>query len=181
MANRAEKIIWTIGHSTHSIDQFIEMLNAFEIEIVVDIRRFPGSRKFPQFNQEALKESLQGEKIDYTYLEDLGGRRKVNPNSKNIAWRNTSFRAYADYMESAEFKNAFEKLEQIALKQSTAYLCSEAVWWRCHRALVSDLLKISDWEVKHIMTAKKVMEHPYTQPAQVVEGELRYDIKVEEE
>lgn len=180
MTNQAAKKIWTIGHSTHSIKEFIEMLSAFQIEMVVDIRRFPGSRKFPQFNQEALKESLQQNNIDYSYMEDLGGRRKVNPDSKNIVWRNPSFRAYADYMETAEFRDAFEKLKQIAQKKATTFLCSEAVWWRCHRSMVSDLLKVNGWEVKHIMNAKKAMEHPYTSAAQIVDGVLRYDI-VEEE
>lgn len=177
MAYEAEKEVWTIGHSSLNIDVFIEMLVAFNIELVVDIRRFPSSKKHPQFNQETLKDSLNKINIEYKYLEDLGGRRKVNPNSKNIAWRNPSFRAYADYMETIEFKYAFDKLKQLTMEKTTVYLCSEAVWWRCHRSMVSDLLKVNGWKVWHIMNSHKQVEHPYTKAASIKEGILRYDIK----
>ena len=133
------------------MEAFIGMLQSFGIEMLSDIRRFAGSRKYPQFNQ-----------------ENLGGRRKVQKDSKNNRWRNESFRGYADYMETAEFEKAIVGLEKIAETQRTAYMCSEAVWWRCHRSMVSDYLKAKGWKVLHIMAKGKADEHPYTSPARVV-------------
>lgn len=133
----------------------------------MDIRRFPGSRKFPSFNKTQLAMDLQEVGIEYTHLEDLGGRRKVQAGSKNNRWRNDSFRGYADYMETMDFINAVSKLEAIALAKTTAYMCSEAVWWRCHRSMVSDYLKARGWQVLHIMAIGKAKEHAYTQPAKV--------------
>lgn len=166
--------IYTIGHSTHSTEEFIALLQAFDIQVLVDIRRFPGSRRYPDFNRENLTEALQKAGIDYRHLEGLGGRRKVQPNSKNDRWRNSSFRGYADYMETVEFKNAVTTLEAIATQQPTAYMCAEAVWWRCHRALVSDYLKAKGWTVCHIMPTSKVEEHPYTSPARIENSNVFY-------
>lgn len=166
--------IYTIGHSTHSITEFLNMLRSLDIKILADIRSMPGSRKFPQFNKEDLKISLEGVGIQYIHLADLGGRRKVKKDSKNNRWNNDSFRAYADYMETEEFENAIVKLENIALEHPTAYMCSEAVWWRCHRSMVSDYLKAKGWTVLHIMTIGKVQEHPFTAPARIVEGNVFY-------
>jgi uncharacterized protein (DUF488 family) len=150
------------------------MLHSFQIGILVDIRRFPGSLKYPQFNKENLREALAGENIQYIHLEELGGRRKAQKDSANDRWRNISFRGYADYMETADFEHAITELQSIALKQSTAYMCSEAVWWRCHRALVSDYLKAKGWKVWHILAAGKAEEHPYTSPARVVGTQVLY-------
>jgi uncharacterized protein (DUF488 family) len=169
--------IWTIGHSTHSLGEFIAMLKSFQIEMVADIRSFPGSRKFPQFNKEALEVSLSKSGLRYIHLKNLGGRRKVNPNSKNTAWRHPAFRGYADFMETETFREGIIELEQIALNQRTAYMCSEAVWWRCHRSMVSDYLKAEGWKVMHIMDVEKADEHPYTQPARIVDGRLNYAIE----
>lgn len=166
--------VYTIGHSTHSFEQFLEMLQSFSIKTLVDVRRLPGSRKYPQFDQENLKISLAENGIQYLYLSDLGGRRKVKKDSKNTRWNNLSFRGYADYMETEEFKNGVLKLEHIAKVQNTAFMCSEAVWWRCHRSMVSDYLKAKGWNVLHIMAAGKFMEHKYTQPARIVNGEVIY-------
>lgn len=166
--------IYTIGHSTHSVNDFISILQSFDIRALVDIRRFPGSRKYPGFNKEQLAEELQKAGINYTHLEELGGRRKAQVNSKNNRWRNESFRGYADYMETDEFAKAVAELEAIALKQRTAYMCSEAVWWRCHRSMVSDYLKAKGWAVLHIMAKGKTEEHPYTSPARVVNGHVFY-------
>ncbi len=113
--NQHIKNIWTIGHSTHSFDELVAMLKSFKIAVVADIRSFPGSRKFPQFNKEALEVSLPQNNIQYIHLKNLGGRRKANPNSKNTAWRHPSFRGYADFMETEEFKEGIEKLEKIAI------------------------------------------------------------------
>lgn len=166
--------IYTIGHSTHSLEEFLNMLQSFDIKIVADIRSLPGSRKYPQFNKEDLKISLEEAGIKYLHLANLGGRRKVKKDSKNNRWNNASFRGYADYMETEEFKNGIVKLEHIALEQATAYMCSEAVWWKCHRSMVSDYLKAKGWTVLHIMAIQKVQEHKYTSPARIVDGNVLY-------
>jgi uncharacterized protein (DUF488 family) len=167
--------IWTIGHSTRLLDEFIALLHSFEITMLIDIRNYPGSKRYPHFNKEALEISLPANGIYYKHLKELGGRRKPIENSKNTAWRNNAFRGYADYMQTDEFKKGIETLEALARKQSTAYMCSEAVWWSCHRSLISDYLKWKGWIVMHIMDIKKATEHPYTQPAKIVDGRLRYD------
>jgi uncharacterized protein (DUF488 family) len=171
----AHKTIWTIGHSTRSIEDFIEMLKSFGIGVLVDIRHYPGSRRYPHFNSEALAQSLSQQDMRYIHLIDLGGRRKPVAGSVNTRWRNDAFRGYADYMETDVFHKAADELQSIALAQPTAYMCSEAVWWSCHRSLVSDYLKIREWTVMHIMDKGKATEHPWTSAARVVEGELRYD------
>jgi len=170
-----EKNIWTIGHSTRSLEEFVDLLNAFQITMVADIMNYPGSKRYPHFNKEALEISLPGNNISYIHLKDLGGRRKPVPGSVNTAWRHTVFRGYADYMETETFINAINKLEVIGEKQPTVYMCSEAVWWSCHRSLVSDYLKVNGWKVWHIMGVDKATEHPYTKPAKVVDGVLRYN------
>lgn len=167
--------IYTIGHSTHSIEEFVAMLQSFKIKNLVDIRSLPGSRKYPQFDKDSLAASLAACKINYIYMKDLGGRRRVQPDSKNTRWRNLSFRGYADYMETDAFKEAVAKLEDIALQAPTAYMCAEAVWWRCHRSLVSDFLKAKGWEVLHIMAVGKTKEHPYTSPAKVAGVHVSYE------
>lgn len=166
--------IYTIGHSTRSIEEFLELLLSFDIKVLADIRRLPGSRKYPQFDQDQLKKSLAENGIEYIYIEDLGGRRKANPNSKNTVWRNKSFQGYADYMETESFKKGADELQKPALQQPTAMMCSEAVWWRCHRAMVSDYLKAKGWEVLHIMSIGKATEHPYTSAARVVGKKVFY-------
>ena len=151
--------VWTIGHSTRSLENFISLLHVFKIAMLVDVRNYPGSRRYPHFNKEALDISLPSSGIQYLHLKDLGGRRKPDENSINTAWRNNAFRGYADYMQTPQFKKAIETLEAIAQKQFTAYMCSEAVWWRCHRSMVSDYLKATGWKVMHIMSMGKEEEH----------------------
>ena len=170
-----QKSIWTIGHSTRPIEYFIEMLQSFSIKMLVDIRSFPGSRRYPQFNKENLEISMPENGIEYLHLRPLGGRRAAKPGSKNTAWKNAAFRGYADYMETNEFKEAIQELEKIAMKQRTAYMCSEAVWWRCHRSMVSDYLKAEGWTVNHIMDIGKATEHTYTAPAKIIDGRLSYE------
>lgn len=177
---KENKISWTIGHSTLTFDEFIAMLKSFQIKVVADIRSFPGSRRFPQFNKETLEITLPANNLEYIYIKNLGGRRKVNPNSKNTSWNHPAFRGYADFIETAVFKEGIKKLEQIASKKRTAYMCSEAVWWRCHRYMVSDYLKTDGWKIMHIMGVGKATEHPYTQPARIVDGELSYEIELKE-
>ena len=166
--------VYTIGHSTHTLAEFVQMLQSFDVKTLVDIRSLPGSRKYPQFNKDSLEISLPEIGINYIHFTALGGRRKVNKNSVNTAWRNTSFRAYADYMETEDFKQGIDELERLAIEKSTAYMCAEAVWWRCHRSMVSDYLKAKGWTVLHIMVEGKVQEHPYTSVANVENGEVCY-------
>ncbi|MBB6682234.1 DUF488 domain-containing protein [Aequorivita sp. 609] len=169
--------IWTIGHSTRTFDEFLKLLQSFKIKSLVDVRHYPGSRKFPQFNKDSLEKSLPENNIEYTHLIDLGGRRKPNSNSKNDAWRLDSFKGYADYMATEDFKQALNTLKEIAAEKQTAIMCAEAVWWSCHRSLISDILKVDGWEVLHIMSENKATEHPYTAPARIVDGKLNYSKK----
>lgn len=169
--------IWTIGHSTRTFDEFLKLLQSFKIKSLVDVRHYPGSRKFPQFNKDSLEKSLPENNIEYTHLIDLGGRRKPNSNSKNDGWRLDSFKGYADYMATEDFKQALNTLKEIAAEKQTAIMCAEAVWWSCHRSLISDILKVDGWEVLHIMSENKATEHPYTAPVRIVDGKLNYSKK----
>ena len=167
-------IIWTIGHSTRTFTEFLAILQSFSIEVVVDVRHFPGSKKFPHFNKEELIVSLPQNNLQYQHILELGGRRKLNKQSKNTAWRHPAFRAYADYMATAEFAGGIDRLVKIGRLQRTAYMCSEAVWWSCHRAMISDYLKVNGWTVLHIMSKTKAEEHPYTSAAKIRNGKLWY-------
>ncbi|CAN5479668.1 DUF488 domain-containing protein [soil metagenome] len=175
-----QKTIWTIGNSTGTLDVFFEMLYSLHIKTLVDIRSYPGSRRYPYFNKETLEISLPENDNQYFHLKELGGRRKVTANSKNMIWRHLAFRGYADYMETDEFKEGIVKLETIALQQPPAYMCSEAFWWSCHRSMVSGYLKVKVWKVMHIMAIGKEEEHPYTAPARIVDGELTYEEEYKE-
>lgn len=174
MISKLKNEIWTIGHSTHSIEEFMNWLKAFSISQLADVRSLPGSNKFPWFNKERLETALAEEHIAYALFKKLGGRRRPNPNSRNTIWRNKSFRAYADYMETSDFKEGLEELKNWAGKARTAIMCSEAVWWRCHRSMIADALKIEGWNVQHIMGLKHSTEHPFTKPAKIVDGHLYY-------
>jgi uncharacterized protein (DUF488 family) len=167
--------IWTIGHSTRAIDEFIALLKENEIKLLVDVRAWPGSKRYPQFNKDALAESLNAHGIRYEHFRELGGKRKSKPDSRNTAWRNTSFRGYADYMETEQFQKGIERLLEVAAEAGPiAIMCAEAVWWRCHRSLVADYLKARGVKVLHILGANKVEPHPYTSAARIVNGELSY-------
>ncbi|HTG52628.1 MAG TPA: DUF488 domain-containing protein [Candidatus Tectomicrobia bacterium] len=167
--------IWTIGHSTRMVDEFISLLRENEIKLLVDVRAFPSSRRYPQFNKEVLGESLSAHGISYEHFPELGGKRKSKPDSRNTAWRNASFRGYADYMETQQFQKGIERLLDLAEETGpTAIMCAEAVWWRCHRSLIADYLKVRGVEVLHILGANKIEPHPYTPAARIVDGELSY-------
>ncbi|QDP86103.1 DUF488 domain-containing protein [Chryseobacterium sp. SNU WT5] len=174
MKSPEKPTLYTIGHSTRTIEEFLELLKSFDIKILADIRRLPGSRKYAQFDQDALKKSLEENGIEYIYIADLGGRRPAKKDSKNTTWRNKSFQGYADYMETESFANGAAELAKYALKNPTAMMCSEAVWWRCHRSMVSDYFKAKGWEVLHIMALGKTTEHAYTAPARVVGKQVLY-------
>ena len=171
---KRELSLWTVGHSTLAIEDFIGLLQAFEIQVLVDVRSFPGSRRYPQFNKENLRSSLAAAEIEYLHLPELGGRRRARPDSLNMAWRNESFRGYADYMETNGFGQGISTLREIAMHGRTAIMCAESLWWRCHRSLISDYLKASDVEVTHIMAEGKSEAHPFTSAARIVDGQLSY-------
>jgi uncharacterized protein (DUF488 family) len=168
------KSIWTIGHSTRSGLEFNQILNAHDISSLVDVRTFPGSRRYPQFNKEELSHTLSAVGIDYMHLPALGGRRRPQADSTNTAWKNPSFRAYADHMESSEFKQGIKELLEVSAAKRTAIMCAEALWWRCHRSLISDYLKSTGVEVIHIADEKRTEVHPYTSAARIVDGKLNY-------
>lgn len=166
--------LWTIGHSTRSLDEFLGILDVFRIEAIADVRRFPGSRRYPHFAGDALAESLPLHGVSYQWLPKLGGRRKARADSPNTGWRNTSFRGYADYTASAEFAEGLHALLALVARRRTALMCAEAVWWRCHRSLISDILKLRGIEVIHIIDATHSTPHPYSAPAHIVDGKLSY-------
>lgn len=169
------KNIYTIGHSTHTLQEFMAMLQSFDIAHLADIRTFPGSKRFPHFNKQVLEEALVRNNIQYTHIKELGGRRNPNPDSRNTGWRLDGFRGYADYMETQIFLDAALELEKLAEKERVAFMCSEAVWWSCHRSLLSDWFKFRGWMVHHIMGITKEQEHPYTAPAKIIDGKLSYE------
>lgn len=166
--------LWTIGHSTRTMAEFQELLVLNAISNLVDVRSYPGSRRYPQFNQAELSRVLSAAGIDYHHLTTLGGRRKALPHSKNTAWQNESFRAYADHMESDDFKKGISALLGFAGGGRTAVMCAEAVWWRCHRGLVADYLKANGAKVIHILDARHNELHPYTSAARIINGKLSY-------
>lgn len=173
--------VWTIGHSTRSIEEFLRVLAAYGIETVADVRRFPGSRRHPQFGGDALAASLRSHGVEYTWIQQLGGRRRLRDAAAPSAWRHPSFQAYADHIASDEFAAGFDELLHVAAAGRTAIMCSELLWWRCHRAIVSDVLLFSGVPVTHILTADKSSPHSYTSPARVVDGQLTYAVEDAEE
>jgi hypothetical protein len=166
--------IWTIGHSTLPIESFLDALTTNAIALLVDVRRFPGSRRHPQFSRDALAPSLASSNIDYAHYEALGGRRRPRADSHNTAWRNESFRGYADYMETPEFSRAIDALLRQAAAGRVAIMCAEMLWWQCHRGLIADYLKAGGHEVTHIGSGGKTASHPFTSAAQIIDGRLSY-------
>jgi uncharacterized protein (DUF488 family) len=166
--------VWTVGHSTRSGEEFVQILLAHEVKVLVDVRSFPGSRRYPQFNREALSEALRVAGIQYRHEPRLGGRRTPRADSHNTAWKNASFRAYADHMESEEFKLGVKDLLELAKSARVTVMCAESLWWRCHRSLIADYLKAGGQTVMHILDKTKTEEHPYTPAARIVEGQLTY-------
>ncbi len=166
--------IWTIGHSTRTLEEFLGLLGEYRIEAIADVRRLPGSRRYPHFASEALAKSLPVHGIAYEWMPELGGRRKVQPGSPNTAWRNASFQGYADYTATAAFAEGLSELLKLAASKRTAMMCAEVLWWRFHRSIVSDVLKLRGIEVIHIIDAKHTTVHPYTSPARIVDGRLSF-------
>jgi len=166
--------IWTIGHSTRPIDEFIGLLRAHQISLLVDVRTVPRSRYNPQFNTDTLAESLKEAGLSYLHIPALGGLRKARKDSINDGWRNASFRGYADYMQADEFQRALEELMAYGTKQPTAIMCAEAVPWRCHRSLIADALVSKCWDIRHITSPKKATPHVLTSFVHFEKGTLTY-------
>ena len=166
------KQLFTVGHSTRDLADFIALLREHGIERLADIRRYPGSRRYPHFSREALSLSLPAAGIEYLHMPELGGRRKPLPDSRNTAWRNEQFRAYADHMATAEFRDAIDKL--VASPKLTAYMCAEAVPWRCHRSLIADALLVRGVAAAEIVSATRAAPHALTPFARVAGGAITY-------
>jgi uncharacterized protein (DUF488 family) len=163
--------LWTVGHSTRAIEEFLDLLRAQAITAVADVRRFAGSRRNPQFQPASLQRSVGACGIGYVPMPELGGRRSPRADSPHVAWRNPSFRGYADYMDTAEFGVAAARLAALARTERVAVMCAEGVWWRCHRSMIADCFKAHGWKVLHILGPAEPREHPYTSVARMERGE----------
>jgi len=171
------KRIFTIGHSTHPIEDFLALLSQHEIITLSDVRSYPSSRRWPQFNQEELKRAIERGGIEYRWFKSLGGRRhSKDSESPHTAWQIPAFRSYADYADSDDFRHGLDELIALAERARTAYMCSEGLWWRCHRRIISDHLVVRGWAVIHIMPTGKLTEHSLPDFARVENGRLTYDV-----
>jgi uncharacterized protein (DUF488 family) len=169
------KTLWTIGHSNRPLNDFLALLAAEQIEHLADVRRFPGSRRHPHFNSDALAASLQEFGISYTHVPALGCRRSArNPSTQNAGWQVPAFAAYADYMLTAEFAHAFDELAAIATQSRTSIMCAEALPWQCHRRLIADQFTANGWRVRDIVAPNQTREHSLPPFALVVDGQLTY-------
>jgi uncharacterized protein (DUF488 family) len=175
-ADRAAGTLYTIGHSTRTTRQFVDLLRAHGVEQVVDVRTIPMSRHNPQFNRLALSRALRAVKIGYRHVKALGGLRHARPDSVNLGWRNASFRGYADYMQSEDFAAGLARLEQLAARRPTAIMCAEAVPWRCHRSLIADALTVARWRVLHIQSRHTARRHKRTTFLRVRSGRIVYPV-----
>ncbi len=165
--------VFTIGHSTRTIEDFIALLERDGVQHLVDVRRFPASRRYPHFNSESLQASLEAAGISYEHMPAMGGRRPTTAASRNVGWRNASFRGYADHMDSAEFQQALDALIVTSARVPTTVMCAEAVPWRCHRTLIADALLARGVRVRHILDAA-TKDHVLTRFGIIVNGRVRY-------
>jgi len=158
----------TVGHSTHAIDRFLGLLGGASVELVVDVRRFPGSRRHPQFASAMLASSLAAADIGYQHLPELGGRRSPTPDSPNDGWKVAAFRGYADYLRTPQFAAGRARLAALALRRRTTIMCAEALPWRCHRRLIADVFVLDGWQVLDLMPSGRLEDHhppPFARPA----------------
>ncbi len=169
--------LWTLGHSTRPLEEFIGLLRAHGIGTLVDVRRFPVSRRHPQFTAEPLAKALQDAGVRYLLMPDLGGRRKSRPDSVNLGWRSDGFRGYADYMQTEAFWRALVELMACGECEPTAIMCAEAVPWHCHRSLIADALVSRGWTVLHILSATEVTPHQLTPFARIHDRKVIYPVK----
>jgi uncharacterized protein (DUF488 family) len=169
-------LLFSIGHSTHPIEHFLELLGQHRIATLADIRSLPGSRRWPQFNQESMAEALGRAGVEYQWLKRLGGRRhSKRRDSPHVAWKVAAFRSYADYTESTDFAEGLDELSALATASRAAIMCSEGLWWRCHRRIVSDHMTLRGWDVEHILPSGKLTAHQLPDFASVIEGRIVYD------
>lgn len=168
--------VLTIGHSTRTIEEFVELLGVHEVGCLIDVRTMPRSRRNPQFNIDTLPEQLDARGIGYLHLPELGGLRRPRPDSPNTGWRNLSFRGYADHMQTPEFRAAVERLVKLSREERLCMMCAEAVWWRCHRRMISDALTVWGIPVEHVLSESRRQSHDLTPWAEVVgeDGQLVY-------
>ena len=167
--------VFTIGHSTHPIEEFLELLSEHQVAVIADVRSFPSSKRWPQFNQAELERSLRRAEVEYHWLKRLGGRRSSkSADSPHTAWTHPAFRSYADYTETPDFADGLAELESLAATRRAAYMCSEGLWWRCHRRIISDHLVIRGWDVEHIMPTGKFAKHALTSFAHSADGKIIY-------
>lgn len=167
-------VVWTIGHSTRPLQGFLDLLAGNRIEAVADVRRYPGSRRWPHFAREQLAPALEDRRLVYMWLPELGGRRTPRPESPNTAWRSAAFRGYADYMATEPFADGLGRLVNLVYGLRTAIMCAESLWWRCHRGLIADVLRWLGIQVVHIMGPGLTAPHPFTSAASIVGGRLSY-------
>ena len=168
--------IFSVGHSTHPWEQFLQLLSGHRIQVLADVRSFPSSRRWPHFNQPNLQSALTQAGVEYLWLRALGGRRhEVRADSPHVAWQHPAFRSYADYADSAEFQRGLEELMAAAQRARCAFMCSEGLWWRCHRRLISDRLLLAGWQVRHILPDGKLTLHSLPHFATVVAGRILYN------
>ena len=180
MAKEPELTILTIGHSTRTLDEFVGMLEAYGVTLVVDVRTVPRSRHNPQFNKETLPTSLKKYGIKYIHMPDIGGLRRPKHDSVNLAWRNGSFRGYADYMQTKEFTDNLLKIIALARENRLALMCAEALPWRCHRSLISDALVVRNVKVEHIISATSLINHQLNEMAHVEGTKITYPLFTKE-
>jgi uncharacterized protein (DUF488 family) len=173
-------VIFTVGHSTRTIEELVAILRAHGVGQLVDVRTIPRSRQNPQFNRESLSKALHNRRINYRHMKALGGLRHARTDSINTGWRNLSFRGYADYMQTPTFGQALKQLVKLAAQKPTAIMCAEAVPWRCHRSLIADALTVRGYDVRDIMSATRATPHVLTQMARVEGQQVTYPAEVED-
>ncbi|MCW4004216.1 MAG: DUF488 domain-containing protein [Candidatus Bathyarchaeota archaeon] len=176
MAKEPATVVYTVGHSTRTLDEFIELLQAYAVALVVDVRTVPRSRHNPQFNKETLPATLKPFGIRYIHMPEIGGLRRPKPDSVNLAWKNSSFRGYADYMQTKEFTDNLLKIIALARENRLALMCAEALPWRCHRNLISDALVVRHVKVEHIIGKDSTINHELNEMAHVEGTKITYPL-----
>jgi uncharacterized protein (DUF488 family) len=176
LAKETELTIFTIGHSTRTIEEFVKLLKTYSVSLIIDVRTVPLSRHNPQFNRETLSNTIKAQGIKYIHMPGIGGLRRPKHDSINLAWRNRSFRGYADFMQTQEFIDNLLKIIALARENCLALMCAEALPWRCHRSLISDALVVRRFEVEHIISATSCLNHELNEIAQVKGTQITYPL-----
>jgi uncharacterized protein (DUF488 family) len=176
LVKELELVVFTIGHSTRTIEEFVELIKTYAVNLVVDVRTVPRSRHNPQFNKETLPNTLKPEGIKYIHMPEIGGLRRPKHDSVNLAWKNMGFRGYADYMQTKEFTDSLLKIIALARENHLVLLCAEALPWRCHRSLISDALLVRHVKVEHIISATSCLNHQLNDMAQVEGTKITYPL-----